>query len=458
MAPPSDLFDDPSYILSIPHMPKVESCILGLALRFILLGRVDTARDFTELLHSRPRLQNLEFAGLRALVPYWHKTYFPAGFPRNMKADGYFSNYIHSEQQKGLEWPFYVPQDQRTEDEAGITAIMEPSLDRYDNPINSIRTVALDLAIKLAEKRGVEPSHDTKVLEIIASIAEHFPKGWAQVHLVDSPSRVSVFMSGALAKAWGLSDKELDSRAAKLFEACRQRYWRDPSTRDPETISELLESCNHDSMIGFASHHDVAEKPTSLYKPPATEQEILDLEERLNINLPDDFKAFLRISNGFEGIWNGYFRGPPLRSTKEIDWLDYTEYELTSNQIGLHWLDDFGICTNNGLPEPPIFTNVICIASEDIDDVWLIPPPMMQEMRDHHKELYNLVNEEEKRSIERAVDVFAGSWHEWENLEWGCVTWTCGGSASLNSYKSFKAWLETAAWDAKDTEKESDES
>jgi hypothetical protein len=184
MAPPSDLFDEPSYILSIPHMPKVESCILGLALRFILLGRMDTARDFTELLHSRPRLQNLEFAGLRALVPYWHKTYFPPGFPRNMKTDGYFSNYIHSEQQKGLEWPFYVPQDQRTEDEAGITAIMEPSLDRYDNPINSIRTVALDLAIKLAEKRGVEPSHDTKVLEIIDSIAEHFPKGWAQVHLV----------------------------------------------------------------------------------------------------------------------------------------------------------------------------------------------------------------------------------------------------------------------------------
>jgi ASC-1-like (ASCH) protein len=72
--------------------------------------------------------------------------------------------------------------------------------------------------------------------------------------------------------------------------------------------------------------------------------------------------------------------------------------------------------------------------------------------------LYNLVNEEEKLSIERAVDNFAGSWHEWENLEWGCVTWTCGGSASLNSYKSFRAWLETAAWDARDTEKESAES
>jgi hypothetical protein len=452
-----DFFVKPSYILSIPRLQAVEDCITGLAVRFALLGRVDAARNFIELFYSRPPLQDLEFAGLRALVPYWHKTQFPAGIPNETKTDAYLSNYIHSKQQNGLEWPFYVPQDQRTEDEAGITAIMEPGRDRYGQLIQPLRTVALDLAIKLAGKQGVEPSYDTKVLEILASIAEHFPNKWGYLNLVDSPSRVSVFMSGALANIWGLSGQELDSRATQLLEACRQRYWHGPSTRGPKTISELLESCNHDSVIGLTSLHDVAEKPTSLYKPPATEQEILDLEERLDINLPDDFKAFLRISNGFEGVWNGYSPGPPLRSTEEIDWLDYSKYELTSNQIGLHWLDDYGICTNNGLPEPPIFTNVICIASEDIEDVWLIPPPMMQEMRDHHKELYNLVNEEEKRSIERAVDNFAGSWHEWENLEWGCVTWTCGGSASLISYKSFRAWLEAAAWDAEDTEKESAE-
>lgn len=443
MTPPSDLFDDPSYILAIPHIPAVEYCILGLAIRFTLLGRVDAARGFAELLYSRPPLQNLESSGLRALVPYWRKTHFPAGIPENMKTDAYFDDYVSSKQQQGLQWPYHIPLDQRTEDEAGITAIMSPDPDRYGRPIPPAPTVALDIAVKLAEKQGVEPSCDTKVLEMLAAIAEHFPNKWERVYMIDSPSRVSVFISGALAEIWGLSGQELDSRAAKLLEACRQRFWHGPSTRGPETISGLLQSCNNDTVKRSESLDDGEEKPTSLYKPPATEQEILDLEKRLGIILPDDFKAFLRISNSFERIWNGVFPGPPLRSTGEIDWLDYTEYELYFDQL------DFWLENRNELPDPPIFTNLICIAREDIYDVWLIPPPMMQQMREYYRKVYDMVDEEGKRIIERAVDDFAGSWHEWENLNWGCCSWACGGSAQLDSFRDFKAWLENAAWDAK---------
>lgn len=443
MTPPSDLFDDPSYILTIPHIPAVEYCILGLAIRFTLLGRLDSAREFAELLYSRPPLQNLEFSGLRALVPYWRKTHFPAGIPENMKTDAYFDDYVSSKQQQGLQWPYHILLDQRTEDEAGITACMSPGPDRYGRSIPPAPMVALDIAVKLAEKRGVEPSCDTRVLEMVAAIAEHFPNKWERVDMLDSPSRVSVFKSGALAKIWGLSDQELDSRAVELLEACRQRFWHGPSTRGPEAISGLLQSCNDDTVTKSESLDDDEEKPTSLFKPPATEQEILDLEQKLGIDLPDDFKAFLRTSNGFEGIWNGVFPGPPLRSTAEIDWLDYTEYELYFDQL------DFWLEARNELPDPPIFTNVICIASEDIYDVWLIPPPMMQQMREYYKKVYDMVDEEGKRIIERAIDDFAGSWHEWENLKWGCCSWACGGSAQLDSFKDFRAWLENAAWDAK---------
>lgn len=455
MAPPSDLFDKPSSILSISHIRAVERCILDHAINFILLGRVDTAREFVDLFYSRPPLQMLEFVGLRALVPYWRKTRFPEGTPDRMRTEAYFDDYVNSKQQQGLQWPYYVPQDQRTEDEAGMTAIIAPGHDRYGQRITPARSVALDLAIKLAEKQGFDPSHDTKVLDILATIARHFPNRWERNHLVESPDRVSLFMSRALANIWGLSDQELDSRAAKILDACRERYWRDSSTQGPETISELLQSCNKDSVTKTDTPADVAERPTSLYKPPATEQDILALEQRLGVNLPDDFKAFLRTSNGFEGIWNGFWPGPPLRSIEEVDWLDYTEYELYSDQLDLCWIRDYRT-TADDLPETPIFTNVICIASEDIDDIWLIPPPLVQLMRDNYKQVYDLVNEEGKAIIERAVNDFAGSWHEWENLEWNCVTWASGGSACLNHYSSFKAWLETAAWDAKNTGGESD--
>lgn len=451
MAPLSGFLVEPSYVLSIPHLLAVERCILGLAVRFALLGRIDAARDFTELLYSRPRLQNLESSGLRALVPYWRKTHYPAGISEELKTDAYFNDYISEKQQQGPQWCHYTPVDQRTEDEAGITASLSPASMPFPQFRIPAQTVALDIAIKLAEKRDDEPSRDTKVLEILAAIAERFPEGWEYSSLIDSPSRVPVFMSGALARTWDFSDHELDSRAAALLEASRQRFWHGPSTRGPETISGLLESCNDETVTRTALDDEV-DNITSLYKPPATEQEIIDLEERLGVTLPDDFKAFLRISNGSEGIWNGYFPGPPLRSTAEIDWLDYSEYELMFDQLNLMQLENE--LDSDEFSEFPIFTEVICIASEDIYDVWLIPPGTMEHMRDHYKKLYDAVDDHGKRVIQRAIDDFAGSWDEWENLKWGCCSWACGGSAQLDSYKSFKAWLENEAWDAKNVGRE----
>ena len=455
MAPLSRFLDEPEYVLSIPHLHAVEYCILGLALRFTLLGRIDTARDFTELLYSRPPLQNQEFVGLRALVPYWRKTRFPARTPDKLKTDTYFNEYIQEKQQENLQWPHYTPVDRRTEDEAGMTALLSPVSIPYPQFRIPAQTAALDIAIKLAEKRGSEPSHDNKVLEILAAIAERFPNKWEHASLIESPSRVSVFMSGALAKIWGFGDQELDSRAAELLEASRQRFWHGPSTRGPDTLSGLLQSCNDDTVASIALDQEI-ENIASLYKPAATEQEILDLEDRLGVNLPDDFKAFLRISNGFEGIWNGYFPGPPLRSTAEIDWLEYSEYELMIDQLSLTWMDNQPELDE--LVEVPIFTEVICIASEDIYDVWLIPPETTQQMRDYYKRVYDLVDDHGKRVIERAIDDFAGSWQEWENMEWFCCSWACGGSAQLDSYKSFKAWLENEAWDAKNVGREALES
>ena len=455
MAPLSEFLDEPSYVLSIPHLLAVERYILSLALRFALIGRIDAARDFTEILYSRSPLQDQGFSGLRALVPYWRKTHFPTGVPDKIKTDAYFNDCISEKQQQGLQWCHYTPVDQRTEDEAGITAALSPVSIPYPQYRIPAQTVALDIAIKLAENRNVESSRDTKVLEVLAAIAERFPKAWELSSLIDSPIRVPVFMSGALARIWDFSDHELDSRAAQLLEASRQRFWYGPTTRGPETISGLLESCNDDTVTRTALDDEV-DNITSLYKPPATEQEIIDLEERLGVTLPDDFKVFLRISNGSEGIWNGYFPGPPLRSTAEIDWLDYSEYELMFDQLNLMQLENE--LDSDEFSEFPIFTEVICIASEDIYDVWLIPPGTMEHMRDHYRKLYNAVDDHGKRVIERAIDDFAGSWDEWENLKWGCCSWACGGSAQLDSYKSFKAWLENEAWDAKNVGRESLES
>ncbi|CAD0085325.1 unnamed protein product [Aureobasidium mustum] len=461
MTPSPHLLVEPAYILTMPHLPEVERCIVGLALRFALLGRVDAARQFVELTCSRPMVQNYSSPDLRALVVHWRLTYFPANIPEELKTDAYFDDYMKSKDQEISRWPHYVQPENRTEDETGLRLMLEPG---QNNSSYSGRKPelgpALQLAVKLAEARNVDPLNDPKVNEILEALPGPLNHNQLQdAFLVGSPRCAPIFMSGALAKKLGLSDQELDSRAAELLGASQQRYWHGPSSMGPETISELLQSCNHDTLARSDSHWKEMEedKPTSLYNSPASEKQITDLEQKLDATLPEDFKAFLRISNGFGGIWNGCFPGPYLRSTDEIDWLDYDEWELEFDQLTLPSLECYKIVNDAEFPDQPIFTDVVRIASQEIDDIWLIPPGMMQYMREYYKEIYEVVNDDGKRIIDRSINDFAGSWDEWNKLDWGCVYWASGTVIQLESFKSFKAWLENAAWNAKNAGREGDE-
>ncbi|THW19694.1 hypothetical protein D6D23_07145 [Aureobasidium pullulans] len=456
MATPPNFFVEPPYILSIPTLVDVEHCIIGLALRFVLLGRINAARDFLDLYYSRPVLQNLEATGPRALTPYWHATEYPTNLPAFMKTDDYFKDYMDSKTQEGVQWPVYVPQEKRTEDEAGIDAILSPEHSRPGYYTTLAPRSALEIAIDLAEKRGNDPINDEKVQEILGVIVKRFSPHytWRDLNLIDSPRCAPLFISGALARAFNATDQQLDSHAKKLLEASQQRYWQGFTPSVPYTIPELLQECNNASVDKSDDHwvEMDEEKSMSLFKPPATEEDISNLEKRLDTTLPEDFKAFLRVSNGFGGIWNGHFPGPPLHSTEKIDCINPGEYELTFDQLTL----PYEVMTHKNIETgkedfigSPVFEKVIEIASYDIDSVWLIPPPLMRKMRDHYKKLYNMADDHGKRTIERSVDDFAGSWEQWEKLEWGCVYWAAGGSAQLDSFKSFKAWLADSAYCAK---------
>ncbi|THV93860.1 hypothetical protein D6D26_08013 [Aureobasidium pullulans] len=433
MATPPNFFVEPPYILSIPALVDVEHCIIGLALRFVLLGRINAARDFLDLYYSRPVLQNLEATGPRALTVYWHATEYPTNLPAFMKTDDYFEDYMESRTQEGIQWPVYVPQEKRTEDESGIDAILSPEHSRPGYYTTLAPRSALEIAIDLAEKRGNDPINDEKVQEILGVIVKRFSPHytWRDLNLIDSPRCAPLFMSGALARAFNATDQQLDSHARKLLEASQQRYWQGFSLSLSDTIPELLQECNIASVDRCDDHwvEMDEEKPMSLYKPPATEEDISNLEKRLDTILPEDFKAFLR-----------------------IDWINPGEYELTFEQLTLPYEVMTHKNTETGKEDfigSPVFEKVIEIASYDIDSVWLIPPPLMQKMSDHYKKLYNMADDHGKRTIERSVDDFAGSWEQREKLEWGCVYWAAGGSAQLDSFKSFKAWLADSAYCAK---------
>ncbi|KAG9580430.1 hypothetical protein KCU77_g5620, partial [Aureobasidium melanogenum] len=399
-------------------------------------------------------LQDLSCSGLHALVVCWRLSHFPAGIPESLKTDAYSDDYLKSKDQEGFQWPFYVQSSKRIENETGLNAILSPGQNapNYEGR-EPERGPALELAVKLAERRGVDPLIDPKVNEILATFPGLPIDNLEDGFLVGSQQCATLLMSGALARALGLSDEELDNRAAELLEASRQRYWHGPLSQGPETILELLQSCSEKTVARTDeqwAEMDL-EKPISLFRSPASEEHISGLEQRLKVTFPEDFKAFLRVSNGFGGIWF-VVPGLPLRPVDEIDWLDCSEYELEFYQLTLPSLDEYDDHTQTngeGFEEPPIITKVICIASEDVDDVCLIPPQLVQQMRDYYKQLYGMVNNDGKQIIERAVEDFAGSWDEWDELAWGCVSGACRGYDDMQCFKSFKSWLKQSAWNAK---------
>ena len=52
------------------------------------------------------------------------------------------------------------------------------------------------------------------------------------------------------------------------------------------------------------------------FNPPATEEQIHEAETQLNFKFPDDYKEFLRITNGFDGFVNNWY--VVLESTENI--------------------------------------------------------------------------------------------------------------------------------------------
>jgi hypothetical protein len=69
------------------------------------------------------------------------------------------------------------------------------------------------------------------------------------------------------------------------------------------------------STLSFLSMHDFIRKyfhdsdyNHNVFKAPATDRQIADIENQLDIQLPEDYKRFLNFTNGFEGFINEFLQ------------------------------------------------------------------------------------------------------------------------------------------------------
>lgn len=272
------------------------------------------------------------------------------------------------------------------------------------------------------------------------------------------------YMRGLLADAVGISAEELKSKGEKLVKAFSARLSRGytpvENPLESKTLKELLEVGEKNTLTGPGEQHWEemgGGAPETLFKQPATTEEISDLESRLKVNLPQDYKEFLGITNGFgsgddmqDGVFNGYFPDPELFATDKVAWLSDAWIALPFEMLKIprEIEDPYRKPSEAWDTAMPTLDRVVHIGKRDIDDVWLVPPELVQKAKSAYLEMLENGDGMHKKILQRAMKDFAGSMEQFMELEWCCIKSSSGGAATTTVFSSFRSYLEDVVEDS----------
>ncbi|KAF2714857.1 hypothetical protein K504DRAFT_341930, partial [Pleomassaria siparia CBS 279.74] len=192
-----------------------------------------------------------------------------------------------------------------------------------------------------------------------------------------------------LAKVIGLDEHKASDFAKEVEDAIDERLKNGRLLPPEMPLRKILETMEHNTKTNPDALEGGSQLAgTDLFRPPATPAQIAEAEKRLDIALPSDYKAFLTITNGFGPAFSGILFEPPLHAVEDIRWFTPDEdyfIELPLEMPGgvmfsmLGYLDFDG----DGAPEKswPQVGRAIEIGTEDIDNIWLIPPSKVAQVQ-----------------------------------------------------------------------------
>jgi hypothetical protein len=306
------------------------------------------------------------------------------------------------------------------------------------------------------------PDLDERSSAILEEVVARWDANQQVEYLAMAEDLWPLYISGAVAREMGLSRPEIKAKASAIVEAYSSRL-ANGFARTPlagKSIMEVLEIANENTLHGPGKEYwgeaggeddGQDDLPSTMFHQPATLEEISALEMKLDVKLPENYKQFLQASNGFghndDGIYNGYFPSPALFDTGMVRWVEEDYFQLPIELLELpQEIEQLGDVQERGEfgfdTALPVFDRVLEIGVRDIDNVWLVRPELVRQAKDAYKTMYKRANKKQKRTIDRAIEAFAGSKEEFNRLKWCCVTWASGGYATMASYMSFARYLE----------------
>lgn len=165
--------------------------------------------------------------------------------------------------------------------------------------------------------------------------------------------------------------------------------------------------------------------PDTWLKPGASEEEINDLERKLGddagpLVLPDDYKEFLRVSNGYyvdePDSQVGIFYGSSV--IEKDDRLDIVEIGvdlIPSQHLSVELMEAFS------WPEAGEVASLG--AGGDEGCIALLPPSLVKLGIEHFNEVYEKASEPDKKVLERACKDLYGGVEELRKLQWVVIDW-----------------------------------
>lgn len=495
----------PESILQNSNLSTVEYELSQCATQLALLGEIDSARELGSVLLKAGPVSGRRVFNSQLNFAWKETGQWPEGIAEDEKTEQaldelskwYEGNWCVGVKDEGL----------RTFDEKGLKACMQED-DQYADAstggaamAKSQRLVkALDISLRMhpldGKQNADDAAHptkkakgsygkstgvgeesdrlkasnlDTQSADILNQIVARWGANQQIAYLAEAHPLWPLFVRGLLADAMDISQDELKAKGGKLVEAFSERL-KNPSGCSPfssMTTKEILELADNNTVEGAGkAYYSEAgyEPPSTLLKDPASKEDISDLEERLDITLPQDYKEFLSISNGIgfngDGIYNGYFPDPALYAAADVQWVKEEYFQLPVDLLEIpreveglipsekRKSDDGSLEWDTPLP---LFDRVLEVGARDIDHLWLVHPQLVQKAREAYLKMYEAANGEQRKVLEQAIQAFAGSIAAFKELEWCCVKWSSGGTAMMTSYSGFRKYLERVTADSQES-------
>ncbi|KAK1725000.1 hypothetical protein CaCOL14_010692 [Colletotrichum acutatum] len=194
-------------------------------------------------------------------------------------------------------------------------------------------------------------------------------------------------------------------------------------------------------------------RPETLFRYPVpSHQEIQDLEKRLELSapLPDQYKAFFRVTDGMRPVW--WNTSQHLRILAPLSKVTVQDDELPAS-MQLELLPSRGLADSTCVTWP-LLRRVICISESGYEgDLWLVEPKYVSEAKDAFFQVYDHASAQDRRLLRREVEEVYGSIDGFRKLEWGLLMWT-SWFTEMVPYRDLNALMDELARGSRRTVKE----